>query len=42
MKHGFPLPRGGDRHIVEADYDDLIEVVRRASEVAVQSRRGRG
>ena len=41
MKHGFPLPRGGDRHIVEADYDDLIEVVRRASEVAVQSRRGR-
>jgi hypothetical protein len=33
MKHGFPLPRRGDRHIVEADFDDLIDAVRRATAV---------
>lgn len=33
VKHGFPLPRGGDRHVVEADFDDLIEAVRRATAV---------
>jgi len=33
MKHGFPLPRGGDRQVVEADFDHLIEAVRRASAI---------
>ena len=33
MKHGFPLPRDGDRRIGEADFDDLIEAVRRATVV---------
>jgi len=32
LKHGFPLPRG-DRHVVEADFADLIDAVRRATAV---------
>jgi hypothetical protein len=31
VKRGFPLPRGGDRRVVEADFDGLIETVRRAT-----------
>jgi hypothetical protein len=31
VRHGFPLPRGGDRQVVEADFDDLIAAVRRAT-----------
>jgi hypothetical protein len=29
VRHGLPLPRQGDRHIVEGDYKGLIEQVRR-------------
>jgi hypothetical protein len=31
LRHGLPLPRPGDRHVVEADYPRLIEAVRRES-----------
>ena len=38
VKHGFPLPRGGDRHVVEADFENLIEAVRRATAASGQSK----
>jgi hypothetical protein len=34
VRHGFPLPRGGDRRIGEADFDELIAAVRRATSAA--------
>ncbi len=38
IKHGFPLPPDGDRRVVEADFDDLIEAVRRATAVKTGGR----
>ncbi len=38
VRHGLPLPRRDDRHIVEADYKGLIEAVRRESETGLYGR----
>jgi hypothetical protein len=38
LRHDFPLPRDGDRHIVEGDFDELIAAVRRATEEGLQTR----